>query len=352
MRGSQKKIQTWLYLGCFMVFIMIMIGGITRLTGSGLSITEWNVIMGTIPPLSEPEWDIAFLKYQQFPQYKIVNSDMSLNEFKDIYFWEYFHRLWGRLIGIVFIVPFLFFLIQKKFKKTSTLQLTTLFILGALQGLVGWYMVKSGLVDKPWVSHYRLSIHLLLALLVYSYTLYLGFDLTKFIHKIRTTSVSLKALKISNWIIGVLVFQIFYGALMAGLKAGLSFPTYPKMNGEWFPSDLFALDGFLYNLTSNRAMVQFIHRLMPLVLGGLIAYLIWHLFKNKKTLYSKSLNQLIYTAAIVYVIQFILGILTVINCHGHIPIIYGVSHQAVAIVLLTAALLVNFRLRKGLERQS
>lgn len=350
MRNNHKQVQIWLYIGCLMIFIMIIIGGITRLTGSGLSITEWNVLMGTIPPLNNQEWHTAFSKYKEFPQFKLVNQHMSLTEFKQIFFWEYFHRLWGRLIGIVFIIPFIYFLITKKFKKTSTIQLITLFILGGLQGFVGWYMVKSGLVDKPWVSHYRLSIHLILALTLYAFTLYLGFDLTKFIHKMKHSTASKTTLLLSNIAIVILSIQIFYGALMAGLKAGLYYPTYPKMNDEWIPSNLFVLDGFLYNLTTNKAMVHLIHRILPIVLGGVIFYLSIHLIKNKKTLYSRSLNKFTYFTLITFIIQFTLGILTVINCLGHIPVVLGVMHQAVAIILLTGVLLINFRLRKGLSR--
>lgn len=329
---------------------MVIIGGITRLTGSGLSITEWNVLMGTIPPLNNQEWIIAFNKYKEFPQFKLVNQHLNITEFKQIFFWEYLHRLWGRLIGIVFIIPFVYFIITKKFKKTNPIQLLTLFLLGGLQGFVGWYMVKSGLVDKPWVSHYRLSIHLLLALTLYSFTLYLGFDLTRFTHKMKQNTASKKALLLSNIAIMILTIQIFYGALMAGLKAGLYFPTYPKMNDEWIPSDLFVLNGFLYNLTTNKAMVHLIHRTLPIILGGVLIYLILHLSKNKKTLYSRTLNKFTYFTITIYIIQFTLGILTVINCMGHIPLVLGVTHQAVAIVLLTGTLLINFRLRKGLSR--
>lgn len=350
MKNGQKQVQTWLYIGCLMIFIMVIIGGITRLTGSGLSITEWNVLMGTIPPLSSDEWHIAFNKYKEFPQFKLVNQDMGLSDFKQIFFWEYFHRLWGRLIGIVFIIPFIYFILTKKFKKTSTIQLITLFLLGGLQGLVGWYMVKSGLVDKPWVSHYRLSIHLLLALTLYSFTLYLGFNLTEFVHKMKSSAISKKALLLSNISVVILAIQLFYGALMAGLKAGLYYPTYPKMNGEWIPSDLFILDGFFYNLTTNKTMVQLIHRVLPIVLGGVLIYFLIHVAKNKKTFFSRSLNKYTYFSLFIYVLQFSLGILTVLNCLGHIPVVLGVLHQAVAIILLTGVLLINFRLRKGLSR--
>lgn len=350
MKSSTRQVQAWLYIGCAMVFIMIIIGGITRLTGSGLSMTEWNVVMGSIPPLNNNEWELAFNKYKQFPQYNIVNQEMNLHGFKEIFFWEYFHRLWGRIIGVVFIIPFLYFLFRKKFEKTTPIQLIGLFLLGGLQGLVGWYMVKSGLVDKPWVSHYRLAIHLLLALTVYSYTLYLGFNLKHFKYKIKNTPSSRIALLLSNLSIVLLFLQIFYGALMAGLKAGVNFPTYPKMNGEWIPNEIFDLDGVIYNLTSNRAMVQLLHRSMPILLGVLLIWLIIHIKKNKKTLFSKSLSFYLTSSFIVYLVQFILGILTVINCQGKVPVGYGVIHQATAIILLTFILLTNFRLRKGLSR--
>ncbi len=166
---SKELIQKWLYLGCVMIFIMVMIGGITRLTGSGLSITEWNVVMGTIPPLNGKDWSEAFEKYKNFPQYKLVNREMTMGEFKEIFFWEYFHRLWGRLIGVAFLIPFIYFLVKKKFKPEMSKKLFFLFALGALQGIIGWFMVKSGLQDQPSVSHFRLATHLIMALILYSY---------------------------------------------------------------------------------------------------------------------------------------------------------------------------------------
>lgn len=348
--GNQRQIQSWLYIGCFLIFIMVMIGGITRLTGSGLSMTDWNLIMGAIPPTSEEAWQEAFDQYKQFPQYKLVNTSMGVEEFKDIYFWEYFHRLWGRLIGIVFIVPFLFFIIKKKFKKDMTNKLIILFALGALQGFVGWFMVKSGLINHPEVSHFRLATHLLLALTLYSYILYMAYDLKKAMHKFQTSSHTKKALWVSNLIILVLIGQIFYGALMAGLKAGPYYPSYPTMNGSWIPPGLTSSRGFLANLFSNKTSVQFIHRLLPLLLGGLIVYFYIIKVKAKKQLFSNSLHNYTIGMISLYLLQFALGVITVINCIGHVPLLWGVAHQACAILLLSACLLVNFRLRRGLER--
>lgn len=347
---SQELIQKWLYLGCFMIFIMIMIGGITRLTGSGLSITEWNVVMGTIPPLNEKDWSEAFNKYKEFPQFKLVNQEMNMSEFKEIFFWEYFHRLWGRLIGLAFIIPFIYFLIKKKFKREMSKKLIVLFALGALQGFIGWFMVQSGLQDQPSVSHYRLATHLMMALILYTYLLYLAFGMTSFPNKIQVNTHSKTALLISNTIIGIIFFQLFYGALMAGLKAGLYYPTYPTMNGQWIPSELWVLDGFFNNLFSNKATVQFIHRVVPILLGMCLVAFAIHKNRFKKYYYSSSLNKYSTASLIMFVIQFTLGIITVINCKGHIPVTWGVAHQMGAIVLLTSCLLINFRIRKGLSR--
>ena len=347
---SQELIQKWLYLGCVMIFIMVMIGGITRLTGSGLSITEWNVIMGTIPPLNEKDWSEAFEKYKNFPQFKLVNQEMNMGEFKEIFFWEYFHRLWGRLIGIAFLIPFIYFLVKKKFKPEMSKKLIVLFALGALQGVIGWFMVKSGLQDRPSVSHYRLATHLIMALILYSYLLYLAFGMTRFSHKFQINTHSKSALKISNIIIVIIFFQLFYGALMAGLKAGLNYPTYPTMNGQWIPDELWALEGFFTNLFSNKATVQFIHRIVPIVLGFSLVALVIHKKKHKKYYYSSTLNKYTAAALIIYAAQFALGIITVINCKGYIPVFWGVAHQMGALVLLTACLIINFRIRKGLSR--
>ena len=174
MKSSNKKIIFWLYSGCILVFAMVVIGGITRLTGSGLSITEWKVITGTLPPLNETDWQLEFAQYQLSPQFQKINSDFNIEDFKQIYFWEYFHRLIGRMIGIVFIIPFLYFYFKKQIDKKLLPKLIIIFLLGAWQGFLGWYMVKSGLQNNPFVSHYRLAIHLVNAFLTFGYIFWLG----------------------------------------------------------------------------------------------------------------------------------------------------------------------------------
>ena len=232
-----------------------------------------------------------------------------------------------------------------------TKKLVILFLLGALQGFIGWFMVKSGLQDKPEVSHFRLATHLLMALALYSYLLYLAFNMSRFVHKFQINTHSKQALKITTIIIGVLFFQLFYGALMAGLKAGLNYPTYPTMNGEWLPNEMWDLDGLFNNFLNNKATVQFIHRLIPIILGILIFIFLIHKTYYKKYYFSNTLNQLSWGLVAVYFGQFALGIITVINCKGYVPVLWGVAHQMGAIVLLTICLLVNFRIRKGLSRR-
>ncbi|MGI8892455.1 MAG: COX15/CtaA family protein, partial [Bacteroidia bacterium] len=230
---QRKIIVTWLLTGCFLIFVMVLVGGVTRLTGSGLSITEWNVLMGAVPPLNEHEWQITFAKYQQTPQYLKENYHFTLAEFKSIFWWEYIHRLLGRFIGIVFLIPFIFFLVKKWLPKPLILKLTLIFFLGGLQGFIGWYMVQSGLIDNPSVSHFRLALHLVTAFLTFGFTLWVALDIIY-----PGVRINASALKVPLIFSALVLLQIIYGAFVAGLKAGFIYTTFPLMGDYLIPPGL------------------------------------------------------------------------------------------------------------------
>ena len=315
-----------------LVAAMVVIGGITRLTNSGLSMVEWKLIMGSVPPLSAEEWQATFEKYQQFPEYQKVNSNFTLNDFKAIYWWEYSHRLLGRIIGIVFIIPFIIFWIKGYFTKRWLWRLSLLFILGGFQGFLGWFMVKSGLIDNPDVSHYRLAAHLIAALLLFSYIMWLIMDIldeTKDEIKVYGYNISLWALYL------LALVQITYGALVAGLNAGLFYPTYPKMNGEWIPASVgeqFATTNWLA-MVSDITTVQFIHRWLGTAIFLLVVGM-YYLFQPSLVTKSKwRLQLLLWMVSL----QALLGILALLLS---VPFILAVLHQFTALLLL-GVLIIN-----------
>jgi cytochrome c oxidase assembly protein subunit 15 len=311
---------------------MVVIGGITRLTNSGLSMVEWKLIMGSIPPLSEQEWQVTFEKYQQFPEYQKINSEYTLSDFKAIFWWEYSHRLLGRIIGVVFLIPFIIFWIKGYFNKRWLWRLSVLFVLGGFQGFLGWFMVKSGLVSNPDVSHYRLAAHLIAALLLFSYIIWLIADW----HNEKRNPIKIKTYNNLLRIVYILtLIQITYGALVAGLNAGLFYATYPRMNGEWIPasiSEQISKIGWLA-LVSDITTVQFIHRW----LGTLIFFFIVGVYYvYESSLLPQSKKRLL---ALLWVVlsQAILGILALLFS---VPFIIAVLHQFTAVVVL-AVLIMN-----------
>ncbi len=330
--------------GCILVYAMIIIGGTTRLTGSGLSMTDWNLIMGAIPPMNAQDWQETFDQYKQFPQYKLVNRDMSLAEFKNIFFWEYLHRVWGRMIGVVFMVPFIIFLIRKQISRTLLPKLLIILFMGAFQGVLGWIMVKSGLVDKPWVSPYRLTAHLITALILYAYLFWLTMD-HLFTPSAQANDTGLK--KWSWWLTALIGLQIFFGGFMSGTKAGLFYPTFPTMNGAWIPEDLFVQSPFWVNIFENVATIQFIHRGLAYFLAVFIG-VFW--LRSRKTINSPPLQNAFLYLWITLGLQLFLGIHTLINCQGQIPVLLGVLHQGGAVLLLTAALNINYQLGNSQTR--
>ncbi len=321
-----KAVRIWLWVGVLMTLIQVMLGGITRLTNSGLSITEWDVIMGAMPPSNEQEWNDAFEQYKQFPEYNLENAEMDLAGFKKIFFWEYLHRNWARLISMVFLIPFLIFLFQKRFSKIWVRRLLFVFLLGGLQGLMGWIMVASGLIDKPWVSPYNLTMHLILALAIYMYLLWLIF--ISYQKEIEADHpVANKRIK---WILGLLIAQIIFGGFMAGTKAGMVFNTWPLMNGKIFPDGMGTHANLLANIFENTAAINFIHRTLALVL----AISIFFLWLNNRKYATHFIHRLTNYLLLIVLIQLTLGIFTLLNGADGIPLLLGVTHQLTAFILV------------------
>jgi cytochrome c oxidase assembly protein subunit 15 len=327
MKKDNKKVIYWLLTGCFLIFIMVIIGGITRLTNSGLSISDYKLITGTIPPIGEAEWQEAFQLYQQYPEFQKLHSHFTLEDFKGIYFWEWLHRVIGRLIGLVFFFPFLYFLLTKQLTKKTIKKCIVLLALGGFQGFLGWYMVKSGLVDMPDVSHFRLAAHLTTAFLTFAATLWVALDLI--FPERKAVDKKFRNLIIVGYL--VLIFQIIYGAFVAGLKAGLLHNHWPFMNeGKFMHETVYILEPFYKNLIENPSGIQFIHRTFAFVVVAFIL-IIW--FQAKKMTLTNYQNKAINSLFILVFVQFLLGVLTIIY---QVPLWLGVAHQVGAFFLLSA----------------
>ena len=328
MKKDNKAVIYWLLTGCILIFIMVVVGGITRLTHSGLSISNYKLISGTIPPMNEVEWNEAFDLYKQYPEYKKLNNTFTLQEFKDIYFWEWIHRVIGRFIGLVFIIPFIYFLIKKQLSKSTIKKAAILLIMGGFQGFLGWYMVKSGLVDRPDVSHYRLAAHLTTAFLTFAYTFWVALDLM-FPNKKNINKKFRNFIRIG---LAVLIIQIIYGAFVAGLDAGWIHNHWPFMNeGKLMHETVYIEQNPTYlNFLEGKSGVQFIHRTLAYIVVIFILS-IWYKAKRIKltSLQTKGINGLL----IMVGIQFLLGVLTLIYV---VPVWLGVLHQVGAFILLSA----------------
>lgn len=317
--AAHKSVEIWLWSLLGLLFAMILLGGVTRLTHSGLSIVEWKPLMGAIPPLNETDWQTLFQRYQAFPEYQQINSSMTLEGFRGIFYLEYFHRLLGRLIGLVFLGPLLYFSFKKILSTQVQFKLWGIFCLGGLQGAMGWYMVKSGLVDLPRVSPYRLTAHLLLALLILALLLRQCF-------LSRYPQTPLKLHPFAKSVLGLLVLMIALGGFVAGNKAGWAFNTFPLMNGHWIPADLYALRPLWRDFCENLATVQFHHRLLGwLLLGLLPAYGIW---LGRQI---PALRRMGWALASLTLLQFSLGVLTLLY---KVPVHLGAAHQGGAVLLL------------------
>ncbi len=313
-----------------MVFAMIVIGAITRLTESGLSIAEWKPLIGAIPPLDEAEWNRLFSLYQQTPEFQKKNFWMELPDFKTIFFWEWLHRLWGRLIGLVFTLPLVFFWMKRQISARLACKLLALLFLGALQGFMGWYMVQSGLVDLPAVSPFRLAAHLTLALLIYSFLLWFAMP------GLSLPAHPQKALHIHGWcVMGFVVLTILWGAFTAGLDAGLVYnETFPQMGGQWVPPDFWKFSGLFENLLHNHPAVQFMHRWLALSTTGVtLSFWLHGAIKGHR------FRALDCCMGMVF-LQVALGITTLLS---GVLIPVAVAHQGGAVMLLSVLVLCQYQ---------
>lgn len=342
-----RTVKIWLFLGLFMVLMQIVIGGVTRLTGSGLSITKWEIVTGSVPPLNQGDWREAFDLYQKTPQYQKINQGMSLNAFKFIYFWEYFHRLWARLMFLVFVFPFGWFLWRGQLSRRLTWRLIGVVLLAGLEGFFGWIMVYSGLIHRPWVNAYNLTLHLCTALVIFSYLLWTIF-IALWPKPPVENALVLRAWHRYVWIMVAVGFvQIALGAMMSGTKAGLLYPTWPAMAGGYFPALLADAQNWRWEHFIDYdqhpflpTLLQFLHRNTAYVLTGLIVYFVWQL---RTVPVSAALRHGNIALVILLGVQVLLGILTLINCVSRIPVGLGVLHQLGAVLLLSALLFVTYQ---------
>lgn len=327
---QQRPVAIWLYIGVGMLIIQVLLGGITRLTGSGLSITEWQPILGAFPPMNEAAWQQAFDHYKEIGQAKYVNNHFTLSDFKGIYFWEWLHRDWARLMGVVFAVGFVYFLIKRKIDRSMIQPMIILFLLGGLQGAIGWIMVKSGLNEENlYVNHIRLAIHFLAALTLLVYVLWFALKLSMPVKEILVAP-GLK--KLNGWLLGLLSLQLFFGALMAGLHAALAASTWPDINGAWVPAGMFTQGNFLADLTHNTQTIHFVHRNLAYLITILVV--IWWWKAASETPEHSLLHRVRYLPLLLVLVQVLLGVLTLLGSQIHIPILQAILHQGVGMLLL------------------
>jgi len=344
--NKEKTIAIWLLVGVFMIYIQVILGGITRLSGSGLSITKWEIVTGTLPPMGHTAWKDAFNEYQQSPQYQKINHNMTLPEFKKIFFWEWFHRLWARSMGFVFLIPFVWFLYKGKLKHENLFKVSIVFLLGTLVAVFGWLMVKSGLVDRPSVSPYRLATHLMLALLTMGYTFWLALEYLQGNKK----SYKYKSLKkLSGFIFILLIVQVIFGALLSGMHGALYYPSWPDMGGRFMPEVMHHASNWSFSsfgqFESKLFPIAFIHFSHRLIAYSAFIFISWFLLKASTQVLPKKAHFMLWIIPLLLTTQIILGIYTVLGAKGHIPLTLGVCHQALGILLLFSFLFMQFQLR-------
>jgi cytochrome c oxidase assembly protein subunit 15 len=344
-RSSSRSVAIWLLIGVGMIIIQVLLGGITRLTESGLSITEWKPITGTLPPLNEMAWQAEFDKYKVTDQFKYVHQNFTLAEFKSIFFWEWFHRVWARLMGMVFLIGFIYFLVKRKFKQEMIMPMIVLFILGGIQGAIGWLMVKSGLVpEKYFVGHVELATHFIAALGLLAYTLWFALRLMVLPEQ-RVGNAFLQKFLLS--ILIILTIQLVYGAFMAGMRAAVVAPTWPDINGEMIPQGLNELSPGIKNLAYNSITIHFIHRSLAYLLFILI--LTWW-FKSAKITENNLFLRLRFSLMLLVSLQVLLGILTVLNATYNNRLIWlGVAHQFTAMLLVMVVVGLLFLVRSSTQ---
>jgi cytochrome c oxidase assembly protein subunit 15 len=333
--AASRAVAAWLLVCALAVALMVVVGGVTRLTHSGLSIVEWQPLVGTIPPLSDGDWQAVFEKYRQTPEYKLVNKGMSLAEFKGIFWWEYFHRLLGRTIGIVFLVPLVWFWLRGRIDARLGWKLAGVFALGGLQGAMGWYMVASGLVDEPRVSHLRLTAHLGLAFLILGAMLWIALDL---LHP-RREAQDRGLARFAGVVAGLVFLQVLLGGLVAGLRAGKAYNTFPLMNGHFVPPETLMLEPWWLNFFNNMATVQLDHRLIAWLLLLLVPWLWWRVRQSGAPSRARLAVHLLLGTLVA---QFALGVWTLVAA---VPVSLGTAHQGVATLVFAAALATAHALR-------
>lgn len=336
---SRKQVAAWLLVCCALIFLMVVVGGVTRLTHSGLSMTEWQPLVGAIPPLNNEQWSEVFEKYQQTPEYLKINRGMSIEEFQAIFWWEYFHRLLGRSIGVVFLLPFLYFLARRKIDASLAGRFALIFVLGGLQGGLGWYMVRSGLIDDPHVSPYRLTAHLGIAFLIYAAILrtalrLLSPALTPPHERYQRARVLAAALA------GLIFLMVLSGGMVAGTRAGFVYNTFPLMDGRWIPQGVLEMQPWYLNFFENIPTIQFDHRLIAAFLLLLVPMFWLYLRKLRPPQGVRS--SVTFLLGMLF-FQVSLGIGTLLQ---GVPVLLAASHQAGALLLFTAAILVHHQLRR------
>lgn len=348
-----SSVKVWIFIGLVMLVVQVVVGGITRITGSGLSITKWEIVTGTLPPMSEAAWEEAFDLYKATPQYEEINEGMQMGSvwqggtFKFIYFWEWIHRLWARLMGFVFLIPFLYFWFAGYFDGMLKRRMIGVFLLAGLAASFGWIMVASGLVERPWVNAYKLALHLSIAFLTYAHLLWTYYKVTMPDVGKENFGSSLRFGSITKVFTAILAVQIFLGGVMSGMKAGVVFPTWPDMHGTFIPQVIFDAEAWTvqnFNYYDRHdllpALIQTLHRLVAYALFFLG---VWHFYKVIKAHYTDRQSSGGMVLLAVLCLQVTLGIITVINCDAGIPLLWGVLHQFVALMLLTAALYMNYQ---------
>ncbi len=343
-----RAVKIWLLVGLVMVVGQIVIGGITRLTESGLSITEWKPLSGAMPPLNDADWQAEFEKYQDSPQFEQIFADISMADFKFIYFWEWFHRQWARIMGLVFAVGFVFFTFKGWLGKRLTRRLGVVVALAALAASFGWIMVASGLQERPWVNAYKLAIHLSLGVTLFSYLLWI----TLKVYAPEAPSFPQVSVDKPRWSFNIVLgIQLFIGGIMSGAKAALPYPTWPDMNGKFFPtvltrSENWTVDNLVYYEASlfQPALTQFLHRMTAYTLFILGLYLAYRIITQSPPAVFRRAAYLLISLLI---IQLILGIATVVSSKGEVPVDLGVAHQFTAIALVAATVYLNYLFNRG-----
>jgi cytochrome c oxidase assembly protein subunit 15 len=334
---ARRPVALWLLACCALVFAMVVVGGITRLTHSGLSMVEWQPLVGALPPLDPQQWETTFAKYRQTPEFRLRNHDMTLEGFKGIFWWEYFHRLLGRVVGVVFFVPFLYFVARGRIRGALAVKLALIFVLGGLQGALGWYMVKSGLVDDPRVSPLRLAAHLGMAFLLFALMAWTAMGL---LARPRGASLGSGSQRLASFLVAVIFVMVLSGALVAGIRAGFAYNTWPLMNGHWIPPEILVIDPWWDNFVYNMATVQFDHRAIAYVIAAL-GLATWLRVRRETTDASARRWGDVLLGAIA--VQILLGIATLLT---RVALPLAAVHQAGAMAVFASALALRHALRE------